>query len=882
MMKFSTFCFILGILFIQPLRSVAQTPVVTFTGTTCPGSTITCSSTITPATITWKLGSTILQSDTAAWQTSAFTPVGVTDTPGTTSAYLHGPQAVFVNRHGNIYVVDSANARVVLRTDSTINIVAGTGTPGSSAKQLNKPTGIFVDTAGYIYIADAGNNRIQKWKTGDTVGITVAGSSSGTAGSTAALLNNPIDVFRDALGNLYIADAGNNRIQKWASAASSSSTVAGSSSGTSGTTASLLNHPTSVFVDASANIYIADAGNNRIQKWASAASSGSTVAGSSSGTAGSTASLLNAPAGVLVDGLGTIYISDAGNNRIQKWPSGSSSGITIAGSSSGTAGNTSLLLSTPKGIAFDVHNNIYVADFDNQRVQEFIDTIRNTFIPASTGTYTATVTTFAGNSTSANEIITTTVTPSFLIGSSSSLSTPRGPIVAICPGAKSLNFFVNRPINGGTAPTFQWQVNGVTIDTTDFSTPFIDTVFHRGDTVTCIMTSNLGCAFPLSVNASNVLHLDTVALHHFHISLRDEGYPRCEGHADTFRVSPSGYDTIPLYTWMVNSDTIASGIDSSFVPLPLYNNDTVKVIAYSVDGCAAPRDTSASIIVAYAPTHDSLSVFVKSLNGDSLCAKTNVAIFAAHATHFVAIPTIQWTRNGKNIIGAVKDTLVLPPDSMSNGDRINCIYTSADVCPIRRSTVSATDTMHLLSPGRPAITITDTPNVILTPGTTVKFTAHSVNGGTHPDYVWYKNTHRISGVDTAVYITNDVAIGDVIYCVIFSNAKCLDTFAAFSNQLTMRSNTDVSNLGNLVNKLSLYPNPNQGTFTLNAEFTNKVNAPVTLEVINVLGQSVYKAIADGNTGQLNINVHLNDLAPGIYMLRLSAQDQSSTTRFIIQ
>ncbi|MGN6569346.1 MAG: hypothetical protein ACTHJ0_15405, partial [Flavipsychrobacter sp.] len=210
MVKLITFCFLFLFLIAGGSTAIAQTPVISVSGTRCPGSILTCYSNLTPAKIVWKQGSTILQTDSAVWQPNAFTSVGVTDTPGTTGAYLHGPNAVFVDKHGNIYVADKLNARIQKRTDSTILTVAGTGTAGSSAKQLNNPSGIYVDTAGNIYIADAGNNRIQKWKQGDTIGTTVAGNSSGSSGSTASLLNNPTAVFRDATGNLYIADAGNN------------------------------------------------------------------------------------------------------------------------------------------------------------------------------------------------------------------------------------------------------------------------------------------------------------------------------------------------------------------------------------------------------------------------------------------------------------------------------------------------------------------------------------------------------------------------------------------------------------------------------------------------------------------------------------------------
>ncbi len=96
-----------------------------------------------------------------------------------------------------------------------------------ASNHLNFPIGIVFDSFDTLYIADADNNRIQKLLWNDSSATTVAGNSNGTSGSTASLLNYPNDVAVDSLGNVYVVDTNNIRIQFWNDTASSGITIAG-------------------------------------------------------------------------------------------------------------------------------------------------------------------------------------------------------------------------------------------------------------------------------------------------------------------------------------------------------------------------------------------------------------------------------------------------------------------------------------------------------------------------------------------------------------------------------------------------------------------------------------------------------------------------------
>jgi RHS repeat-associated protein len=355
-----------------------------------------------------------------------------------TSALLGGPEDAFLDSSGDIYIADADNSHVRELSAATGDLAAyagsgvtleedGNGGPATAAG-LNDPDGVTADSMSNVYVADSQNNRVQEiaasshtqfgiaMTAGDT--YTVAGDalgSSGTSGdggrATSAELFLPIGVAVDAAGDLYIADTGNNRVQEVSAASGDISTIAGSAAGTNGSsgdggpaTSGLLDNPWTLAFDPAGNLYIADEFNNRIQEIPAAtgpqrgtamtAGDVYTIAGSATAATGSsgdggpaTAALLASSYGVAVDAAGNVFISDAGNNRIQEvaTTSGKRFGqqmtagdiYTIAGSATGVSGMsgdggpaTKALLDDPIGIAADTSGDLYISDSVNNRVQE--------------------------------------------------------------------------------------------------------------------------------------------------------------------------------------------------------------------------------------------------------------------------------------------------------------------------------------------------------------------------------------------------------------------------------------------------------------------------------------------------------------------------------
>ncbi|MGB9285136.1 MAG: hypothetical protein WCB59_14085, partial [Candidatus Sulfotelmatobacter sp.] len=352
-----------------------------------------------------------------------------------TSAELNGPEGLFVDASGNLFIADTQNSviREVTASNGNIITVAGTGVAGFSgdgglatSAQLYDPYGVFVDSAENIFIADTDNCLIREVSSGNI--STVAGNPlasptpCGYAGdggpATSAQLDEPFGVFVDGSGNIYIADTENSLIRVVNSGtqpvtiaqitipAGDIQTIAGISydagegascmfTGDAGpATSAYLCQPDGVFVDGSKNIFIADTANFAIREVGTSGNI-STVAGTL-GTAGysgdkgpATSAELNYPSNVVVDASGDIFIADTDNFVIREVTAGTIQ--TISGNNtlaySGDGGLAlNAELNSPSAVAADISGDIFIADSENSAIREVVATSAD--IETVAGTHT--------------------------------------------------------------------------------------------------------------------------------------------------------------------------------------------------------------------------------------------------------------------------------------------------------------------------------------------------------------------------------------------------------------------------------------------------------------------------------------------------------------
>ena len=298
-------------------------------------------------------------------------------------AALRTPTGVAAGAAGALYVADSANRRIVARLASGDTVtLAGTGS-GGVIRSLDTARDVALDAAGAVYIADG--RKVRRVDPSGAAGAVVAGDGGfGYRGDNEpavdAALNQPSGVAVGADGALYIADERNHRLRMVS--AGIITTVAGTGApgfGYDGPTAvtTPLDRPTGASVDPGGVVWFSESGGNRVRKLTPGGGM-ITVAGKDPGglegdNVAAMSARLHAPSFALLDAQGVLYFSDSAAHKVRKIQPGGLL-MTVAGTGdSGFGGDggaaAGALLDTPRGLAFDVAGNLYIADSGNHRIR---------------------------------------------------------------------------------------------------------------------------------------------------------------------------------------------------------------------------------------------------------------------------------------------------------------------------------------------------------------------------------------------------------------------------------------------------------------------------------------------------------------------------------
>jgi DNA-binding beta-propeller fold protein YncE len=306
--------------------------------------------------------------------TSGYLCVSKWGKPGRGASLLHGGEfaspmyGLAVDQQGCLFLVDNGNNRVQ-KFDNAGNFIILWGSFGSANANFHNPTGIACDARGDVYVVDTNNHRVQKFD-GKLGGYLM---KFGSRGNGEGQFSSPWGIAVDRVrGYIYVVDSANFRVQKFDPTGEFIMQW-----GSFGSNDGQFYFPRGIAVDPTDGaVYVVDMGNHRIQKFDTSTNvlpqlltkwGGGLGPGHASDPRAQEPGQFRSPWGITVDGQGDVFVTDTGNQRVQKFDR-EGNFITQWGG----FGNGDGQFNFPYGVAVDARGSVFVVDSSNTRVQQFM------------------------------------------------------------------------------------------------------------------------------------------------------------------------------------------------------------------------------------------------------------------------------------------------------------------------------------------------------------------------------------------------------------------------------------------------------------------------------------------------------------------------------
>jgi len=405
-----------------------------------------------------------------------------------------------------------------------------------------------------------------------------------------------------------------------------------------------------------------------------------------------------------------------------------------------------------------------------------VGTNSNTFsyAPTNNGDLVTCTLTSNANCTSGNPATSNTITmnvnPILQVGVSIEASAR-----IVCAGTTVT--FTATPTNGGSTPAYQWKVGGVNQGTNSATFAYIPL---NNDAVTCVLTSNATC--PSGPATSNTVTMTVNPILPVSVSITASNTTICAGTTVTFTATPTNGGT-PSYQWKVGATNVGTN-SATYSTSTLTNGQIVTVVMTSSETCQSGGPATSNPITITVNPILPVSVSITA-STTTICAGTTVT-FTATPTNGGLTPAYAWHVNGGATVGT---NSTYSTSTLTNGQIVTCVLTSSETCQSGGPATSNSITINVNPIVQVSVSISASATTICA-GTTVTFTATPIGGGASPFYQWKVGATNVGG-NSATYTTTTLANGDIVTCVLTSNATC-PSGPATSNALTMTVNPNLT------------------------------------------------------------------------------------------
>jgi hypothetical protein len=246
------------------------------------------------------------------------------------------------------------------------------------------------------------------------------------------------------------------------------------------------------------------------------------------------------------------------------------------------------------------------------------------------------------------------------------------------------------PVNGGTAPTYQWKVNGTNVGTN--SATYTTSTLTSGQVVSCVMTSNLsGVTGNPATSNSLTATINASLVPSVSIAITTGSNPSCSGASKTFTATPTNGGTAPSYQWKVNGTNVGTN-SASYTTSTLTAGQVVTCVMTSNLACASTSTATSNSITISFSTAVTPAVLIAITSGTNPSASGASVTFTATPTNGGTTPAYQWKVNGTNV---GTNSATYTTTTLTNGQIVSCVLTSNASCASPTTATSNSITMTI-------------------------------------------------------------------------------------------------------------------------------------------------------------------------------------------